>query len=234
MDSAAGMTGVQPPRQTRWQCAVQGLLQSSGKFRPTRADLAHEPFEECRTLMDVFVQVLTIGAGLLTAMGVGTGIAGWLVVRKLRRSHTLERVRERSALTVHAYSPDKTTRAPARLIMTLRRASRATQLSLDEAVANGRPVGELPHVASGLDQAMASLENLLHAADREPNAALKQEWMNDLSVRAKTLNELSAELRRCLMHTSRSVDSAQLQQATSRLTREVSAMRTWRASYGNR
>jgi hypothetical protein len=95
-------------------------------------------------------------------------------------------------------------------------------------------VGDLPRAAAEIDSAAASLDNLLRAADREPNRALKQEWTTDLAAQARALDELSADLRRCLLQTSRSIDTLQLEQATNRLRTEISAMSTWRDSYGNR
>ncbi|MEG9249391.1 hypothetical protein V6S67_14985 [Arthrobacter sp. Soc17.1.1.1] len=185
-------------------------------------------------MFELFVEALAIGAGVLAALGAGTGVAGWLVVRKVRRSRIIERTRDRGMLAARAYAPDRLTREPARLIGDLRRSSRATHLALAEAAAQGRPVGDLPRAAAEIDQAADSLENLLRAADREPNRALKQEWTTDLAAQARALDELSADLRRCLLHTSRSIDTLQLEQATNRLRTEISAMTTWRNSYGNR
>jgi hypothetical protein len=185
-------------------------------------------------MFELFVEALAIGAGVLAALGAGTGVAGWLVVRKVRRSRIIERTRDRGMLAARAYAPDRLTREPARLIGDLKRSSRATHLALAEAAAQGRPVGDLPRAAAEIDQAAASLGNLLRAADREPNRALKQEWTTDLAAQARALDELSADLRRCLLHTSRSIDTLQLEQATDRLRTEISAMATWRDSYGNR
>ncbi|WP_307084785.1 hypothetical protein [Arthrobacter agilis] len=185
-------------------------------------------------MFELFVEALAIGAGVLAVLGTGTGVAGWLVVRKVRRSHIIERTRDRGMLAARAYAPDRLTREPARLIGDLRRSSRATHLALAEATAQRRPVGDLPRAAAEIDQAAASLENLLRAADREPNRALKQEWTTDLAAQARALDELSADLRRCLLQTSRSIDTLQLEQATHRLRTEISAMATWRDSYGNR
>lgn len=185
-------------------------------------------------MIEVFVEALLVGAGVLTALGAGTGVAGWLVVRKVRRSRIIERTKDRGMLAARAYSPDKLTREPARLIGELTRSSRATHLALAEATAQGRPVGDLPRAAAEIDHAAASLQNLLRAADREPNRTLKQEWTADLAAQARALDELSADLRRCLLQTSRSIDTLQLEQATNRLRTEISAMSTWRDSYGNR
>ncbi|MHA7189148.1 hypothetical protein ACX80N_02490 [Arthrobacter sp. MDT2-16] len=185
-------------------------------------------------MLDLFVQALVVGAGVLTAVGAGTGVAGWLVVRKVKRSRIIERTRDRGVLAARAYAPDRLTREPARLIGDLTRSSRATHLALAEATAQRRPVGDLPRAAAEIDQAAASLETLLRAADREPNRALKQEWTADLAAQARALDELSADLRRSLLQTSRSIDTLQLEQATSRLRTEISAMATWRDSYGNR
>jgi hypothetical protein len=185
-------------------------------------------------MFELFVEALAIGAGVLAALGAGTGVAGWLVVRKVRRSRIIERTRDRGMLAARAYAPDRLTREPARLIGDLKRSSRATHLALAEAAAQGRPVGDLPRAAAEIDQAAASLGTLLRAADREPNRALKQEWTTDLAAQARALDELSADLRRCLLHTSRSIDTLQLEQATDRLRTEISAMATWRDSYGNR
>ncbi|WP_181035119.1 hypothetical protein [Arthrobacter sp. B0490] len=185
-------------------------------------------------MFELFVEALVVGAGVLAALGAGTGVAGWLVVRKVRRSHIIERTKDRGMLAARAYAPDRLTREPARLIGDLKRSSRATHLALAEAGAQRRPVGDLPRAAAEIDQAAASLENLLRAADREPNRALKQEWTADLAAQARALDELSADLRRCLLQTSRSIDTLQLDQATKRLRTEISAMATWRDSYGNR
>ena len=185
-------------------------------------------------MLEVFVEALAIGAGVLATIGAGTGIAGWLVVRKVRRSRIIERTRDRSMLAARAYAPDRLTREPARLIGELKRSSRATRLALGEAAQQGRPVGDLPRAAAEIDRASASLENLLKVADREPNRELKQELTTNLAEQAKALDDLSAELRRCLLQTSRSIDTRQLEQATNRLRNEISAMGTWRDSYGNR
>ncbi|THJ68464.1 hypothetical protein E8P82_00670 [Arthrobacter echini] len=185
-------------------------------------------------MLELFVEALAIGAGVVAAIGAGTGVAGWLVVRKLRRSRIIERTKDRGILAARAYAPDRLTREPARLILELKRSSHATHAALNEAVTQGRPVGELPRAAAEIDRAAASLENLLRAADREPNRTLKQEWTDDLGAQARALDELSADLRRCLLNTSRSIDTLQLEQATTRLRTEISAMATWRDTYGNR
>lgn len=185
-------------------------------------------------VLEVFVEALAIGAGVLAALGAGTGVAGWLVVRKVRRSRIIERTKDRGMLAARAYAPDPLTREPARLINDLRRSSRATHLALAESTAQGRPVGELPRAAAEIDRAAASLENMLRAADREPNRRLKQEWTTELAAQARALDELSADLRRSLLQTSRSIDTLQLDQATHRLRTEISAMSTWRDTYGNR
>lgn len=185
-------------------------------------------------MLEVFVEALVIGAGVLATLGAGTGVAGWLVVRKVKRSRIIERTRDRGMLAARAYAPDRLTREPARLIGDLKRSSRATHLALAEATTQGRPVGDLPRAAAEIDSAAASLENLLRAADREPNRALKQEWTSDLAAQAKALDELSADLRRCLLRTSRSIDTLQLENATNRLRTEISAMTAWRDAYGNR
>ncbi|WP_181036326.1 hypothetical protein [Arthrobacter sp. B1805] len=185
-------------------------------------------------MIEEFVEALVVGLGVLTALGAGTGVAGWLAVRKIRRSRIIERTKDRGMLAARAYAPDKLTREPARLIGELKRSSHATQLALGEAAAQGRPVGDLPRAAAEIDQAAASLEDLLRVADREPNRALKQELTTDLAAQARALDELSADLRRSLLQTSRSIDTLQLEQATKRLRTEISAMSTWRDSYGNR
>ncbi|MBG6224416.1 restriction endonuclease Mrr [Arthrobacter sp. CAN_A2] len=185
-------------------------------------------------MLEELVEAFAIGLGVLLALGAGTGVAGWVVVRRVRNSRIIERTRDRGLLAARAYSPDALTREPARLIGNLARSSRATHLALSEATAQGRPVGDLPRAAAEIDQAAASLENLLRAADREPNRALKQEWTRDLSTQAHALDELSADLRRCLLQTSRSIDTLQLERATTRLRTEISAMGTWRDTYGNR
>jgi hypothetical protein len=186
------------------------------------------------TMFEVFVEALAVGAGVLATLGAGTGIAGWLVVRKVRRSRIIERTKDRGMLAARAYAPDRLTREPARLIGELKRSSRATHLALEEASTQGRPVGDLPRAAAEIDRAASSLENMLRTADREPNRKLKEEWTADLAAQARALDELSAELRRCLLQTSRSIDTLQLDQATTRLQTEISAMGTWRDSYGNR
>ncbi len=185
-------------------------------------------------MIDLFVDALAIGAGVLAAVGAGAGVTGWLVVRKVRRSRIIERTRDRGVLAARAYAPDRLTREPARLIGELKRSSRATQLALGEAAEQGRPVGDLPRAAAEIDQASASLENLLRTADREPNRTLKQEMTTALAAQAKALDELSADLRRSLLQTSRSIDTRQIEQASSRLRNEISAMGTWRDTYGNR
>jgi len=185
-------------------------------------------------MIEAFAEALAVGAGVLAALGAGTGVAGWLVVRKVRRTRIIERTRDRGMLAARAYAPDRLTREPARLIAELKRSSRATHLALAEAAAQNRPVGDLPRAAAEIDRAAESLENLLRTADREPNRALKQEWTADLGAQARALDELSANLRRCLLQTSRSVDTLQLEQATNRLQHEISAMATWRDTYGNR
>jgi hypothetical protein len=185
-------------------------------------------------MFEVFVEALAVGAGVLATLGAGTGIAGWLVVRKVRRSRIIERTKDRGMLAARAYAPDRLTREPARLIGELKRSSRATHLALEEASTQGRPVGDLPRAAAEIDRAASSLENMLRTADREPNRKLKEEWTADLAAQARALDELSAELRRCLLQTSRSIDTLQLDQATTRLQTEISAMGTWRDSYGNR
>lgn len=186
------------------------------------------------TVLEVLVETLAVGAGVLATIGAGTGIAGWFVVRKVRRSRVIERTRDRGMLAARAYAPDRLTREPARLIGELKRSSRATHLALQEASEQGRPVGDLPRAAAEIDRAAASLENMLRTADREPNRQLKEELTTDLAAQAKALDELSAELRRSLLKTSRSIDTRQLDQATTRLRGEISAMGTWRDTYGNR
>lgn len=184
--------------------------------------------------MDSLIEILALGVGILTATGVGTALAGWVVVRKVKRSRILQRAAGNSVLAAKSFAPDKAIREPARLIGEMRRSSRATRGAIDEATRQGWPVGHLPQAAQDLDRAMLSLENQLRIADREPNRALKSEWTADLAQQARALDGLSADLRRCLLQTSRSVDQLQLEQASSRLTAEISAMQSWRSSYGSR
>ncbi len=185
-------------------------------------------------MFELFAETLAIAAGVLAALGAGTGVAGWLVIRKVRRTRIIERTKDRGILAARAYAPDRLTREPARLIADLKRSTRATHAALEEAAAQGRPVGDLPRAAAEIDHAAAALENLLRTADREPNRALKQEWTSELGTQARALDELSADLRRCLLQTSRSIDTLQLEQATTRLRTEISAMASWRDTYGNR
>lgn len=179
------------------------------------------------------LELLLEALAVLGVLGAGTGVAGWFAVRKVKRSRIIERTRDRGMLAARAYAPDPLTREPARLIGQLKRSSRATQLALTEATTQGRPVGDLPNAASEIDRAASSLERLLKVADREPNRALKKEWTTDLAAQARALDELSANLRRCLLQTSRSIDTRQLEQATTRLRTEISAMGAWRDTYGN-
>ncbi|WP_026549517.1 hypothetical protein [Arthrobacter sp. Br18] len=184
--------------------------------------------------MDSFIEIFAVGVGILTATGIGTAVTGWIVVRKVKRSRIVQRAAGNSILAAKAFAPDRAVREPAKLIGELRRSSRATRGALEEATRQGWPVGHLPRAAQDLERAMQSLENQLRFADREPNRALRAEWTADLGQQTRTLEGLSADLRRCLLQTSRSVDQLQLEQASSRLTAEISAMQSWQSSYGSR
>ncbi|WP_026533354.1 hypothetical protein [Arthrobacter sp. H41] len=135
--------------------------------------------------MDSLIEILALGVGILTATGVGTAVAGWVVVRKVKRSRILQRAAGNGVLAAKSFAPDKAVREPARLIGEMRRSSRATRGAIDEATRQGWPVGHLPQAAQDLDRAMLSLENQLRIADREPNRALKSEWTADLAQQAR-------------------------------------------------
>lgn len=183
--------------------------------------------------MEDLIEVLLIGASVLLMMGLLFSLMAWLVVRRVRRSGIVQRGFQNSVLTARSFATDKSVREPARLRIELRRSTEATRRSLSEAAMRGWPVGELPAAAETLERAANSLDDQLRIAEREPNRALKREWSEDLGKQVRSLDELSAELRRCLLQTCRSAEAAQIQQATTRLNREVNALQAWSNSYGS-
>lgn len=181
---------------------------------------------------DTLMQLLLIGGVALVIVGLGTVLATWLIVRRLRRSGVVQRSFSSGILTVRSYAIDDGVRRVARLRLDLRRCGQATQRALAAALAQGGPVGELPAVAEDLFRAERTLEDQLRLAEREPNRLLKRELAGRIGEQVQSFCGVSAELRRSLMQAGQSLEDPQIQRASSSLTREISVLKAWSKSYG--
>jgi hypothetical protein len=127
---------------------------------------------------------------------------------------------------------DASARELARLRLELERSTDATRRSVAAAIAQGSPTGDLAATAEDLTRAEAVLCERIALAEREPNRALRQDLARGIGEQVSSLCELSAELRRTLLEVHQVSGSRQLDRATTRLTMEIGALKTWNAAYG--
>ena len=185
-------------------------------------------------LVDVLVQVMLVGGTILVLGALALTLTTWLVIRRIRRSGVVRRTADRGALAVHAVAGDATGRRLARMRIGLRRSAEATGHALEAAVAQGRPVGDMPFVAERLARTGRLLDEQLQLAEREPDRALKRALAAGLDAQVEQHERLGAQLRESLLQPGFTVGLAQLGETASRLSLEVDALQAWDRGYGVR
>lgn len=185
-------------------------------------------------IADPIMNFLIFGGVTLLVIGLGFALATWLIVRRLRRSGVVQRSFSTGVLTARSYAVDDGVRRIARLRLDLRRSGQATRRALDAAAGNGGPIGELPIVAEDLFRAERALEDQLRLAEREPDRQLKRDLANRVGQQVQSYGTLSADLRRSLMHAGQPAGGAEIQRASTHLTREINVLQAWSKAYGTR
>lgn len=185
-------------------------------------------------IADPIMNFLIFGGVTLLVIGLGFALATWLIVRRLRRSGVVQRSFSTGVLTARSYAVDDGVRRIARLRLDLRRSGQATRRALDAAAGNGGPIGELPIVAEDLFRAERALEDQLRLAEREPDRQLKRDLANRVGEQVQSYGTLSADLRRSLMHAGQPAGGAEIQRASTHLTREINVLQAWSKAYGTR
>ena len=183
-------------------------------------------------LLEGVLQLLLFGGAVLGVLAIGAATGTWLIVRRVRRSGVLRRRIERGSSRLRSFSMDASARELARLRLELERSTDATRRSVAAAIAQGSPTGDLAATAEDLTRAEAVLCERIALAEREPNRALRQDLARGIGEQVSSLCELSAELRRTLLEVHQVSGGRQLDRATTRLTMEIGALKTWNAAYG--
>lgn len=183
-------------------------------------------------LLEGVLQLLLFGGAVLGVLALGAATGTWLIVRRVRRSGILRRGIERGSSRLRSFSPDASARELSRLRLQLERSTDATRRSVSAAIAQGSPTGDLAATAEDLTRAEAVLGERIALAEREPNRALREDLARGIGQQVNSLCDLSAQLRRTLLEVHQVSGSRQLDRATSRLTMEIGALKTWNAAYG--
>lgn len=188
--------------------------------------------DSAEVLLEGVLQILLFGGAVLGVLALGAATGTWLIVRRIRRSGVLRRGIERGSSRMRSFSTDASVRELARLRLQLERSTEATRRSVTAALAQGSPTGDLAATAEDLTRAEAVLGERIALAEREPNRALREDLARGIGQQVDSLCELSAQLRRTLLEVHQVSGSRQLDRATSRLTTEIGALKTWNAAYG--
>jgi hypothetical protein len=183
-------------------------------------------------LLEGVLQLLLFGGAVLGVLAIGAATGTWLLVRRVRRSGVLRRRIERGSSRLRSFSMDASARELARLRLELERSTDATRRSVAAAIAQGSPAGDLAATAEDLTRAEAVLCERIALAEREPNRALRGDLARGIGEQVNSLCALSAELRRTLLEVHQVSGSRQLDRASTRLTMEIGALKTWNAAYG--
>ena len=183
-------------------------------------------------LLEGILQLLLFGGAVLGILAIGAATGTWLIVRRVRRSGILRRRIERGSSRLRTFSTDASAREFARFRLQLERSTDATRRSVAAAIAQGAPTGDLAATAEDLTRAEAVLCERLALAEREPNRPLREELARDIGRQVSSLCDLSAQLRRTRLEVQQAAGARQLDRATSRLTMEIGALRTWSTAYG--
>jgi hypothetical protein len=183
-------------------------------------------------LLEGVLQLLLFGGAVLGVLAIGAATGTWLLVRRVRRSGVLRRRIERGSSRLRSFSMDASARELARLRLELERSTDATRRSVAAAIAQGSPAGDLAATAEELTRAEAVLCERIALAEREPNRALRGDLARGIGEQVNSLCALSAELRRTLLEVHQVSGSRQLDRASTRLTMEIGALKTWNAAYG--
>lgn len=188
--------------------------------------------DAAEVLLEGVLQLLLFGGAVLGVLAIGAATGTWLIVRRIRRSGILRRRIRRGSSRIRSFSTDASSRELARYRLQLERSTDATRRSLSAAIAQGSPAGALAATAEDLTRAEAVLGERIALAEREPNRVLREELARSIGSEVDSLCDLSAQLRRTLLEVHQVSGSRQLDRATSRLTMEIGALKTWNAAYG--
>ena len=188
--------------------------------------------DAAEVLLEGVLQLLLFGGAVLGVLAIGAATGTWLIVRRIRRAGILRRRIQRGSSRIRSFSTDASSRELARYRLQLERSTDATRRSLSAAIAQGSPAGALAATAEDLTRAEAVLGERIALAEREPNRVLREELARSIGSEVDSLCDLSAQLRRTLLEVHQVSGSRQLDRATSRLTMEIGALKTWNAAYG--
>lgn len=186
------------------------------------------------TFADALAQLALVTGGILLTVTVATLVAGWLVVRRIRRSRRLRLGVHRSRLAVRAVANDDAGRRLARLRLQLSRSIDATERSIGSARAQGAPVGQLESIGANLLRAGHQLDAELALAEKEPDASLRRAWTAWLSDQVGEHASLAADLRRSVLSVEMATGPNHLARVGDHLAIEIDAMQAWTTTYRGR
>lgn len=170
--------------------------------------------------------LLTLGVMFVIA-SLATGLCTWLVVRRLRRSSQLKRLR----LKARRFTSDRTKSRLALLRLQLHDSLDATLNQVSAAHAAGQPVGELPAVTKRLRKSAEVLDRRLMLAGREPDPAARQLAVAELSDHVHELDRRATEVRRALAASSAGPLGEEIRQVGLSLGAESAALQEWHRTY---
>lgn len=188
-----------------------------------------EPFS---AFFEFLGQLLLVGGIIFMVSTALLGLATWLVVRKVRRTGVIRRLKDEASMTARTLSGDGSVRRLAKLRVELHRSIKATERSLAAAYSAGTPVGDLPAVAAELHRAHRSLEDNIRIAEQEPDRQLRVAHGTRFGKQVDKLTELSAQVRQSLLQLGDDVGNSAASSAGTRLKLELEGIQAWSSSYG--
>lgn len=191
--------------------------------------------------------LLEIASGILGTIALGAvftllavGITTWVMVRRIRKSGVTAKIRggvenavSGGLLKVRAETSFGVKRELAKMRLRLKASLDATARSIDVARSEHRPVGDLPVVLGTLSRAGSSVDAQLALAEREPDAAMQESLAATLRVHVRDIEKAALEIRTTLSQTGTSAYSADVEDASTRLTAEARVLESWSQTYRN-
>lgn len=170
--------------------------------------------------------LLAMGASFLLFL-IAAAACAWLIVRRVRRSAALKRLR----LKARRFTTDRSRAQLALLRLQLHEALQATAREVAASGAAGRRAGELPAAARQLSEAGGALDRRLQLAEREPDPAVRSALAAELGQPVREVGRATAELRRAVSATGMSIVDAEVRGAGRRIGHEAAALHAWSAAY---
>ncbi|WP_026817972.1 hypothetical protein [Arthrobacter castelli] len=182
-------------------------------------------------MTEFLTQLLLVGGIVLLTSTLVFALSTWFVVRKVRRSGIVGRMKEAGLMRMRALSGDSSVRQLAKLRLELHRSTEATGRSLAAARSAGHPLGDLPAVAADLERAHRSLQESIRIAEEETNRQTRMSHAARFRRQADKLTNLSAQLRHTLLQLSDDVGTGAARQAGEHLKLELAGLQAWSTSY---